>query len=83
MKQETDESAMRDLGRLSGRLAHLFTLNYERASEHRVEIHAVLDETRDLLRTIPAEVAALQTAIAEPRAEIARILRHVAAALEA
>jgi hypothetical protein len=71
-----------DLWRLSGRLAHLFTVNYERASEQRAEIHAVLDETRDLLRTIPKEIMALQAAIAEPRAEIAGILRHVAAELE-
>jgi uncharacterized protein YceH (UPF0502 family) len=71
-----------DLGRLSGRLSHLFTMDYKLASEHRAEIHATLDEVRALLRAIPDSIAALQTETAEPRAEIARVLRGVVAALE-
>ena len=72
-----------DLGRLSGRLSHLFTMDYALASEHRAEIHATLDEVRDLLRAMPEAVAALQAASAGPRAEVARVLRGVSAALEA
>jgi uncharacterized protein (DUF1778 family) len=36
-----------DLGRLSERLAHLFTTDYALPSEHRAEIQATLSEVRD------------------------------------
>ena len=58
-------------------------MDYALASEHRAEIHATLDEVRDLLRAMPEAVAALQAASAAPRAEVARVLRGVSAALEA
>jgi len=58
-----------DIGRLSGRLSHLFTLDYPRAVENRDEIHATL-------RAMRAETR-------EPRAAIARLLDNVAAALDA
>jgi uncharacterized protein (DUF1778 family) len=70
-----------DLGRLSGRLSHLFTMDYALASEHREEIHATLNEVRDLLRVMPEAVAALQAETTEPREEIVRVLRGVGAAL--
>jgi len=72
-----------DLGRLSGRLSHLFTMNYKLALEHRAEIHATLNEVRGLLREMRQAVAALQTETAEPRAEIVRVLHRVNAALKA
>jgi hypothetical protein len=48
-----------DLGRLSGRLSHLFTVNYKLALKHRAEIHATLNEVRDVLRAIPPAIAVL------------------------
>jgi hypothetical protein len=72
-----------DLGRLSGRLSHLFTMNYKLALEHRAEIHAALNEVRGLRREMREAVAALQAEIAEPRAEIVRVLRCVNTALNA
>jgi uncharacterized protein (DUF1778 family) len=72
-----------DLGRLSGRLSHLFTVNYKLASEHRIEIHETLNEVRALQREMRQAVAALQAETIEPRGEVARVLRHVAAALNA
>jgi uncharacterized protein (DUF1778 family) len=72
-----------DLGRLSGRLSHLFTVNYKLALEHRAEIHATLNEVRALRREMRQAVAALQAETIEPRGEVARVLRQVAAALDA
>src|ERR1700691_4861703 len=72
-----------DLGRLSGRLSHLFTVNYKLALEHRAEIHATLNEVRETIRRMQPAIAALQTETAEPRAEIGRVLRAVNAALKA
>jgi uncharacterized protein (DUF1778 family) len=39
-----------DLGRLSERLAHLFTTDYARPSAHRTEIQATLSEVRETMR---------------------------------
>jgi hypothetical protein len=72
-----------DLGRLSERLAHLFTTDYALPSEHRAEIQATLSEVRDVLRAIPPAIAALRAETVEPRAEIGRVLRTVNAALKA
>jgi len=72
-----------DLGRLSERLAHLFTTDYALPSEHRAEIQATLSEVRDVLRAAPPAIAALQAETAEHRAEIVRVLRAVNAALKA
>jgi uncharacterized protein (DUF1778 family) len=67
-----------DLGRLSGRLSHLFTLNYERASMHREEIHETLKELRTLMRRVLPEIEKTQTMVAEPRTEITRVMRAIA-----
>jgi uncharacterized protein (DUF1778 family) len=72
-----------DLGRLSGRLSHLFTVNYKLALEHRAEIHATLNEVRETMRWMQPAIAALQAETAEPRAEIVRVLRAVNATLKA
>ena len=72
-----------DLGRLSGRLSHLFTVHYTLALEHREEIHATLNEVREMMRWMKPTITALQAETAEPRAEIVRVLRAVNAALNA
>ena len=70
-----------DLGRLSERLAHLFTADYAIPSAHSAEIQATFSELRDVLRAAPPAIAAVQAETAEPRAEIVRVLRAVTAAL--
>jgi hypothetical protein len=72
-----------DLGRLSGRLSHLFTVDYKLALEHRAEIHATLNEVRETMRRMQPAIAALQAETVEPRAEIVSVLRAVNAALKA
>jgi len=67
-----------DLGRLSGRLSHLFTENYDRASLHREEIHETLWALQDLMRHVLPEIAKMSATVAEPRAEIARVMRAIA-----
>jgi len=67
-----------DLGRLSGRLSHLFTENYDRASLHREEIHETLWALQDLMRQVLPEIAKMSATVAEPRAEIARVMRAIA-----
>jgi len=71
-----------DLGRLSGRLSHLFTLNYARASLHREEIHETLYALQDLMRRVQPEIATMSAAVAEPRTEIATVMRAIARELE-
>jgi len=71
-----------DLGRLSGRLSHLFTVNYKLALKHRAEIHETLSEVRETMRRMQLAIAALQAETAEPRAEIVSVLRAVNAALK-
>jgi len=71
-----------DLGRLSGRLSHFFTLNYERASLHREEIHETLYTLQDLMRRVLPEIENMGAAVAEPRAQIARVMRGIARELE-
>jgi uncharacterized protein (DUF1778 family) len=66
-----------DIGRLSGRLSHLFTVNYKLALEHRAEIHATLNEVRETMRWMQLAIAALQAETEEPRAEIGRVHRAV------
>jgi uncharacterized protein (DUF1778 family) len=66
-----------DLGRFSGRLSHLFTVNYTLALEHREEIHATLNEVRETMRWMQPTITALQAETAEPRAEIVRVLRAI------
>jgi len=72
-----------DLGRLSGRLSHLFTENYDRASLHRDEIHETLWALQDLMRHVLPEIAKMSATVAEPRAEIARVMRAIARELSA
>jgi hypothetical protein len=71
-----------DLGRLSGRLSHLFTLNYARAVLHRDEIHETLFALQDLMRRVQPAIATMGAAVAEPRSEIARVMRAIARELE-
>lgn len=70
-----------DLGRLSDRLAYLFTTDYALPSAHSAEIQATLSEVRDVLRAVLLAIAALQAETEEPRAEIGRVLRGINAAL--
>ena len=72
-----------DLGRLSGRLSHLFTLNYARATLHRDEIHETLYALQDLMRRVQPEIATMSAAVAEPRSEIATVMRAIAHELDA
>lgn len=72
-----------DLGRLSGRLSHLFTVNYDRASLHRDEIHETLWALQDLIRRVQPEIAKMSAAVAEPRAEIVTVMRAIAGELRA
>jgi hypothetical protein len=72
-----------DLGRLSGRLSHLFTLNYARATLHRDEIHETLFALQDLIRRVQPEIATMSAAVAEPRSEIATVMRAIARELDA
>ncbi len=72
-----------DLGRLSGRLSHLFTVNYARASLHREEIHETLWALQDLMRQVLPEIAKMSATVAEPRAEIASVMRAIARELHA
>jgi len=71
-----------DLGRLSGRLSHFFTLNYERASLHRDEIHETLYALQDLMRRVLPEIEKMGAAVAEPRTQIARVMCAIARELE-
>ncbi len=72
-----------DLGRLSGRLSHLFTVNHARASLHRDEIHEALWALQDLMRRVEPEIAKMSAAVAEPRSEIATVMRAIARELAA
>ena len=66
-----------DLGRLSGRLAHFFTLNYHLATDHRAEIHATLDEVQTLLRRVIPELRLIQEAVREPREAICEVIEEL------
>jgi len=72
-----------DLGRLSGRLSHFFTVNYPRADLHRDEIHETLWALQDLMRRVEPEIAKMSAAVAEPRTEIATVMRAIARELAA
>lgn len=72
-----------DLGRLFGRLSHLFTVIYARASLHRDEIHETLYALQDLIRRMLPEIVKMGAAVAEPRAEIATVMRAIARKLQA
>jgi len=72
-----------DLGRLSGRLSHFFTVNFARASLHRDEIHETLWALQDLMRRVEPEIAKMNAAVAEPRMEIATVMRAIARELDA
>ena len=72
-----------DLGRLSGRLSHLFTVNYDRASLHREEIHETLWALQELIRQVQPEIAKMSAAVAEPRSEIVTVMRVLARELAA
>ncbi len=66
-----------DLGRVSGRLSHLFTENPPLAREHESEINSVFWEVRDLMTKVLPEIAKVQVLIAEPRAAIAEVMKHL------
>ena len=70
-----------DLGRLSGRLSHLFTVNYARASLHRDEIHETLWALQDLMRRMQPEIQKMQQLVAPARRSIALVMRGVARSL--
>ena len=72
-----------DLGRLSGRLAHLFTMNYERASLHREEIHETLWALQDLMRRVQPEIVRMRQLVAPARTTIGLAMREVALKLRA
>ncbi len=72
-----------DLGRLSGRLSHLFTVNYARASLHRDEIHETLYALQDLMRRVLPEIEKMGAAVAKPRAAIVTVMRAIARELQA
>ena len=72
-----------DLGCLSGRLSHRFTLNYARADLHRDEIHETLFALQELMRRVEPEIAKMSAAVAEPRTEIATVMRAIARELAA
>jgi uncharacterized protein (DUF1778 family) len=72
-----------DLGRLSERLAHLFTADYALPSEHRAEIGATLSEVRDVLRAgHRRQSRRCRRRRRNPRVEIVSVLRAVNAALK-
>ena len=70
-----------DLGRLSGRLSHLFTQNYERASLHRDEIHETLWALQDLMRRVLPEIERTQQLVAPARDAIGTVMRSIARGL--
>jgi len=72
-----------DLGRLSGRLSHFFTVNHARADLHRDEIHETLWALQDLMRRVEPELAKMSAAVVEPRTEIATVMRAIARELAA
>jgi hypothetical protein len=72
-----------DLGRLSGRLSHLFTLNYARAVLHREEIHTTLRAVQDLMRRVEPTIGKMESVVAEPRSAIARVMQAIARELDA
>ncbi len=71
-----------DLGRLSGRLSHLFTENYEGASLHRDEIHETLRALQDLMRNMLPEIERTQQLVAPAREAIAIVMRSLTRDLE-
>ena len=72
-----------DLGRLSGRLSHLFTITPERAGLYHDEIHETLYALQDLMREVVPEIQKLTASVAEPRTEIANVMKLVGAKMQA
>ena len=66
-----------DLGRLSGRLSHLFTTNPPLAHEHEAAINALFFEIKDLMDKVLPEIDEVQAAVAEPRAQITEIMKSL------
>jgi uncharacterized protein (DUF1778 family) len=64
-----------DLGRFSGRLAHFFTLHPQLAREHEGELNATFDAVRKLMADVLPELRNVQAAVAEPRAQIAEVMK--------
>ena len=64
-----------DLGRLSGRLSHLFTMNPVLAREHEFAINEVFFEIKDLMAKVLPQIDEVQMAVAEPRAQIADVMK--------
>jgi len=58
-------------------------VNYARASLHRDEIHETLFALQDLMRRVEPEIAKMSAAVAEPRTEIATVMRAIARELDA
>jgi uncharacterized protein (DUF1778 family) len=66
-----------DLGRLSGRLSHLFTVNPRLAREHDVLINETFRGVRDLMAKMLPEISRMQLLVAEPRALISEVLKQL------
>ena len=67
-----------DLGRLSGRLSHLFTVAPLQSDKYRDEINETFWAVRDLMRRIEPEITKVQNAVHEPRVEIGIVMRELA-----
>jgi uncharacterized protein (DUF1778 family) len=66
-----------DLGRLSGRLAHFFTLNPDVARQHADEINGTIWEIKTLMSRMLPEMQNVQELIAEPRTKIAHVMKQL------
>jgi len=64
-----------DLGRLSGRLAHFFTLNPDVAREHASEINGLIWEIKTLMERMQPEIRQVTLSLAEPRTKIADVMK--------
>lgn len=70
-----------DLGRLSGRLAHFFTINRDRAELHRDEIRETLWAVQELMRRMLPQIERTQRLVEPARRSIALLMRAVAQGL--
>jgi uncharacterized protein (DUF1778 family) len=66
-----------DLGRLSGRLSHLFTVNPPQARKHQAMINETFRGVRDLMAKMLPEIERMQLLVAEPRAAISEVLKQL------
>lgn len=64
-----------DLGRLSGRLSHFFTLNPDIARTHEPEINATFWDVKKLMAQMLPEIENVQGELAEPRSKISAVMK--------